>query len=106
MTKYCRVRTPEQWDWLKNKLEIEDDLHVSNFPVTILYDDVICGIYRQDEVASKLSTPKHKITHQSMQTLFKKYDMQKARQTLKRRSRARYLVKDGKTKAQRRVRIF
>lgn len=51
----------------------------------------------QDEVASKLSTPKHKITHQSMQTLFKKYDMQEARQTLKRRGRARYLVKDGKT---------
>lgn len=46
MTKYYRVRTPEQWDWLKNKLEIEDDLHVSNFPVTILYGDVICGIYR------------------------------------------------------------
>ena len=46
MTKYYRVRTPEQWDWLKNKLEIEDDSHVSNFPVTILYDDVICGIYR------------------------------------------------------------
>lgn len=51
----------------------------------------------QDEVASKLSTPKHKITHQSMQTLFKKYDMQEARQTLKRRGRARYLVKDGRT---------
>lgn len=46
MTKYYRVRSQKQWDWLKNKLEIEDDLHVSNFPVTILYDDVICGIYR------------------------------------------------------------
>lgn len=46
MTEYYRVRSQEQWDWLKNKLEIEDDLHVSNFPVTILYGDVFCGIYR------------------------------------------------------------
>lgn len=46
MTKYYCVRTPEQWDWLKNKLGIEDDLHVSNFPATILYDDVIFVIYR------------------------------------------------------------
>ena len=46
MTKYYRVCSQEQWEWLKNKLEIEDDLHVSNFPVTILYGDVICGIYR------------------------------------------------------------
>lgn len=46
MTKYYRVRSQEQCEWLKNKLEIEDDLHVSNFPVTILYGDVICGIYR------------------------------------------------------------
>lgn len=46
MAKYYRVRTQEQWDWLKNKLEIEDDLHVSNFPVTILYGDVFCGIYK------------------------------------------------------------
>ena len=51
----------------------------------------------QDEVASKLSTPEHKISHQSMRTLFKKYDMQEARETLKRRGRARYLVKDGRT---------
>lgn len=46
MTKYYRVRTQEQWDWLKNKLEIEDDLHVSDFPMTLLYGDVFCGIYR------------------------------------------------------------
>ena len=30
MAKYYRVRTPEQWDWLKNKLEIEDDWHKVN----------------------------------------------------------------------------
>lgn len=46
MTKYYRVRTQEQWDWLKNKLEIEDDLHVSDFPMTLLYGDVFCGIYK------------------------------------------------------------
>lgn len=46
MTKYYRVRTQEQWEWLKNKLEIEDDLQVSIFPVTILYNDVFCGIYK------------------------------------------------------------
>ena len=46
MTKYYRVRSQEQWDWLKNKLEIEDDLHVSDFPMTLLYGDVFCGIYK------------------------------------------------------------
>lgn len=46
MTKYYRVRTQEQWDWLKNKLEIKGDLHVSYFPVTILDGDVFCGIYK------------------------------------------------------------
>lgn len=51
----------------------------------------------QDEVARKLSTPKHKITHQNMQALFKNYDMEEARQALKRRGRARYLIKDGRT---------
>lgn len=46
MPKYYRVRTQEQWDWLKNKLEIEDDLHVSDFPMTFLDGDVFCGIYK------------------------------------------------------------
>ena len=46
MSKYYRVRTQEQWDWLKNKLEIKGDLHVSYFPVTILDGDIFCGIYK------------------------------------------------------------
>lgn len=46
MTKYYRVHNQQEWDWLKNKLEIKDDLQVSIFPVTILYGDIFCGIYK------------------------------------------------------------